>query len=45
MYIVVQDDETRRRALRETLRDAGRKMRERAAEAQDERAAGRPDHP
>jgi CheY-like chemotaxis protein len=36
MDIVVQDDEARRRALRETLRAAERKMRERDAETQGE---------
>ena len=45
MDIVVQDDEARRHALRETLRDAERKVRERDAETQGERGAGRPGHP
>ncbi|HEV2547415.1 MAG TPA: response regulator [Stellaceae bacterium] len=40
MAIVVQDDEARRRVLRETLRDAGRKMRERDDETQGEVSAG-----
>ena len=45
MDIVVQDDEGRRHALRETLRDAGRRVRERDAGAQGERGGRRPDHP